>query len=76
MSGTARRLDKVDWSDPLSYVREMYDVPAFVGTRVRTYSGQEGEIVGGDHQYVLVTLDDHEGPSRYHPTWRMEYLGA
>jgi hypothetical protein len=69
-------LDRVDWSDELSYVRESYGVPAFIGRRVLTYSGQEGTIIGGDHQYVLVTLDGHERPSRYHPTWHMEYLST
>lgn len=69
-------LDFVDWDDPLSYVRAAYGVPAYEGRRVTTYSGEQGEIVGGDHQYVLVRLDGHETASRYHPTWRMEYHEA
>ncbi len=65
-------IDNVDWDDPLSYVREMYHVPAYVGRRVVTHAG-EGEITGGDGQYLLVRIDGRLIDDRFHPTWRMQY---
>lgn len=68
-------IDRVDWSDPLSYVREMYGVPARVGMRVLV-DGHDGEIVGGNGQYVVVKSPDYAQPIHCHPTWRMEYVNA
>lgn len=65
-------LDRVDWSDPLSYVREMYGVPAEVGRAVR-FNGEEAEIVGGEGQYVWIVLGEEREPLLVHPTWHMDY---
>lgn len=78
-SGTAlpRRyaLDNVDWSDPTSYVREMYGVPAKVGGRI-VLNGMAGVIEGGDGARLRVRIDSHPewGAISAHPTWRMEYV--
>ena len=69
-------LDRVDWSDPLSYIRERYKVPADVGRRVTIYTGERGMIVGGDGGHLLVRVADalHDHPVvRLHPTWKIEY---
>ena len=69
-------LDNVDWSDPLSYIRERYGVPADKGRRVTIYSGERGVIVGADNGHLLVRVADalHDHPTVYlHPTWEIEY---
>lgn len=67
-------IDRVDWSDPLSYVREMYGVPANVGQRVRFLGRHDGEVVGADRQYVRIRLDEGGEVLTVHPTWQMEYV--
>lgn len=69
-----RALDRVDWSDPLSYVRAMYCVPAEVGRRIR-FAGGHGTIIGASGQYLRVALDDDREPVLLHPTWSVTYLG-
>lgn len=66
-------IERVDWSDPLSYVREMYGVPADVGRRIR-YCGQDASIVGGDGGYLVAAIDGEDSAVLLHPTWRVEYL--
>ena len=68
-------LDRIDWNDPLSYVREMYGVPATVGQRIR-FRGNEGVIVGGDGQYIVADLGGDREPFLLHPTWEVEYVAA
>lgn len=70
MSGYA--IERVDWSDPLSYVREMYGVPAEVGMQVR-FNGEPAEIMGGEGQYIWIVLGDARDPMLVHPTWHIEY---
>lgn len=66
-------IDNVDWNDPLSYVREMYGVPAHVGRKV-LFNGEPAEIMGGERQYVWIVMGDEREPILVHPTWHMEYL--
>lgn len=70
-------LDRVDWSDDLSYVREMYRVPARVGGRI-VLNGMTGVIEKGAGAHLRVRIDSHPewGAIWAHPTWRMEYLNA
>lgn len=69
-------IERVNWLDPLSYVREMYRVPAIVGRSVTIWTGERGVIVGGDGQYIRVRVSDplHDNPEVIlHPTWRITY---
>jgi hypothetical protein len=66
-------LDRVDWNDPFSYIREMYGVPAAKGARI-TYCGDPGTIISAEHQYLWVDLDRRDDPLMIHPTWEVEYL--
>jgi hypothetical protein len=61
----------------LEYVRETYQVPAFVGARVRYTGGKEsveGTILGERAGMIRVRLDGHKRSYNFHPTWEMEYL--
>ena len=49
------------------YIRDYYDVPAYVGVRV-TYKGREGVIVGSEGPYIKVKLDGDKYAGVYHPT--------
>jgi hypothetical protein len=62
----------VDWSDPLSYVREMYGVPAEVGRKV-TFNGEPAEIHGAEGQYLWIVLGEEREPMLVHPTWHIDY---
>lgn len=66
-------IERVDWSDPVSYVREMYGVPAEVGRRV-LFNGEPAEITGGDGHYLQIVLGTAREPMRVHPTWHLDYL--
>lgn len=66
-------IERVDWRDPLSYVREMYAVPAEVGRRV-LFNGEPAEIMGGEGQYVWIVRGEERNPMLVHPTWHMDYL--
>lgn len=71
---TRYALDNVDWSDDLSYVREMYGVPAKEGMRVK-YNGNFGMILRGEGPYIVVRLEEGDRePVMLHPTWRIDYL--
>lgn len=69
-----RLLDQVDWTDPLSYVRTMYGVPATLNGRV-FYNGHAGTIIGVEGHYLRVALDEGERePILIHPTWKVTYV--
>lgn len=61
--------------DCYDYVRRYYNVPAYVGVRVRA-EGKEGVIVEakGSQQYVHIKLDGQKHAHPYHPTSGIEYL--
>jgi len=76
VSAAARQgyaLDRVDWNDPLSYVREMYGVPAALNGRV-FFNGDPGTIIGAEGQYLLVRPEDGREPLLLHPTWKVTYV--
>lgn len=61
----------------LEYVRETYQVPAYVGGRVRYTGGKEpieGTITGERAGMIRVRLDGHKRGCNFHPKWEMEYL--
>jgi hypothetical protein len=61
----------------LEYVRETYQVPAFVGARVRYTGGKEpieGTIIGERAGMIRVRLDGQKRSYNFHPKWEMEYL--
>lgn len=68
-------LDRVDWNDPFSYIREMYGVPAREGSRV-TFIGAPATVVGTEGHYLVIHPDDDREPIIVHPTWRIEYADA
>jgi len=61
--------------DCYDYVRRYYNVPAYIGVRVRV-GGKEGVIVDakGSQQYVHIRLDGQKHANPYHPTDGIEYL--
>ena len=59
--------------DPLQYVRDYYQVPAYVGMRVSVY-GKTGVIVGGNGPYIRIHLDGQKHDGNYHPTDGVTYL--
>jgi hypothetical protein len=67
------RLDSVDWSDPLSYVREMYSVPAYVGERVR-FNGEDAEVMGGEGARIWIVRGEEREPLLVHPTWHIDWF--
>ncbi|MCR3719154.1 MULTISPECIES: hypothetical protein [Prauserella salsuginis group] len=58
----------------IDYIRRHYDVPAKRGGRIRDYQGRTGTITGTADANLTVRLDGDHHPSRYHPTWQIEYL--
>ena len=58
--------------DPLQYVRDYYQVPAYKGVRVTVY-GKSGLIVGGDGPYIRVKVDGQKHAGNYHPTDGVTY---
>lgn len=62
----------------MQYIREACRVPAKRGGRVM-YSGDGnrrlGTITRADGAYLLIRLDGEKDSHRYHPTWKLEYLG-
>jgi hypothetical protein len=60
--------------DHLAFVRRCYQVPAFLGVRVRVFDGREGAIVSCCGTYVHVLIDGDEEEAPYHPTWKITYL--
>jgi len=61
----------------LEYVRETYQVPAYVGRRVRYTGGKEpvdGTITGERAGMIRVRLDGHKRSYNFHPKWEIEYL--
>lgn len=63
-------------STPYSYVRSYYNVPAYVGVRVRA-GDRAGVIVKPrrDDQYVYIQFDgETKASGPFHPTDRIEYL--
>lgn len=68
MSATNRLPDCYD------YVRRYYNVPAYIGVRVRV-GDKEGVIVKatGSQQYVYIRLDGQKHANPYHPTDGIEY---
>lgn len=64
--------------DCYEYVRNYYQVPAFIGARVRVRD-REGVLVNHrpSDQYVYILLDgDTKARGPYHPTDGIEYLGV
>jgi hypothetical protein len=62
--------------DCYDYVRGYYNVPAYVGVRVK-FNGREGVLVDhrGAGQYVWILFDGDKGSrGPYHPTDAIEYL--
>ncbi len=60
---------------PGSYVRDLYQVPAFLNGWV-DFEGKRARIVGFDGQYLLARyLDPHSSTVRLHPTW-VDYLDS
>jgi hypothetical protein len=61
----------------LEYVRDTYQVPAYVGRRVR-FTGYkepiEGTIVGERAGMIRVRPDGLTRSFNFHPTWKIEYL--
>lgn len=57
----------------LEYIRRVYEVPAYVGFKVR-YQGFPGVITGAVEAYLLIKLDGDTMPRRFHPTWEMRYF--
>ena len=57
----------------LKYIRNYYNVPAFIGAAVRYMETSDGVIVGAYGSYLLVDLGEGEALP-YHPTWELEYL--
>lgn len=68
------RPNEVDCYD---YVRRYYNVPAYIGVRVKV-GGKEGVIVkaSGSQQYVHIRLDGQKHANPYHPTDGIEYRTA
>lgn len=58
-----------------SWIRDRYNVPAFVGRRV-VFDAQPGVIVSLYGGSIHVRLDATKRVVPVHPTWRMEYLDA
>jgi len=66
-----------EMSVALEYVRETYQVPAYVGARVRYTGGKypmDGTITGERAGMIRVRLDGHKRAYNFHPKWEMEYL--
>lgn len=61
--------------DCYDYVRRYYNVPAYVGVRVKV-GGKEGILVAAksDLHYVHIRLDGEKHSHPYHPTYEIEYL--
>jgi hypothetical protein len=61
----------------LEYIRNIYGVPAFKGSRIR-YSGDglrwDGTIIGGRGPYIRVHFEGKKYSGILHPTWEVEYL--
>lgn len=66
-------LDNVDWKDPLSYVREMYGVPAHEGAKI-TFNGEPAEVMGGEGAHVWILLGEEREPLLVHPTWHIDWF--
>ncbi|MCP4696708.1 MAG: hypothetical protein GY862_07655 [Gammaproteobacteria bacterium] len=63
--------------DELRFIRDCYDVPAYVGKRILyKYENKKGTINGkvSDTSYLSVTLDGETHERVLHPTWEIEYL--
>jgi len=60
----------------LEYIRQYYQLPAYVGQRVCYRGNFTGTITGGSGPYIKITFDgvDEEDTGRYHPDWEMVYL--
>lgn len=61
-------------TEPCSYVKKTYNVPADLGRRV-VVNGKHGIIVADRGQYIGIEYD--EQPSvihNCHPTWEVQYL--
>ena len=58
--------------DPLTYIRETYGVPAYVGARIK-FEGRAGVIDGAYGAYLNVRLKGGKRNIRLHPTWHVEY---
>lgn len=63
-------------SEAYDYVRNYYNVPAYIGVRVRV-GGREGTLVDPRYrdQYIYIRFDgDSRVSGPYHPTDGIEYL--
>lgn len=61
-------------SIPGSYVRDLYQVPAYLNGWIR-FEDKSGRIVGFDGQYLLAQFGDDSTTTRLHPTW-VDYVAA
>jgi hypothetical protein len=62
--------------EALEYIRNRYQVPAYLGVKVIVFDGRKGEIVGAEGGYLLIKVDDNPNTGRYHPTWKIKYQAA
>lgn len=58
----------------LEYIRKRYGVPAKRGMRVIA-DGMPGVITSFKDSHICVRLDGDRRSHKWHPTWRMIYLG-
>lgn len=64
-------------ADCYDYVRRYYNVPAYVGMRVRVGGKKLGVIVesdGAQRQYIKIQLIGEPRPYLYHPEYGIEYI--
>lgn len=57
----------------IEYIRNFYNVPAKIGTRVK-YEGKLGTIKGTKNAYLKILLDGEKKTKCYHPTYNIEYI--
>lgn len=65
--------------DPLEYIRDTYQVPAYLGVRIRFCPREggavdEGVICGSHNAHLKVKMDVGGGVCFFHPTWNITYI--
>lgn len=58
--------------DPLQYVRDYYNVPAYTGMHV-VVDGKKGIITGASGPHVMIKLEGAKHALPYHPTDGITY---
>jgi hypothetical protein len=66
-------IDNVDWKDPLSYVRNMYSVPAYPGAKI-TFNGEPAEVIGAEGAHIWIVRGEEREPLLVHPTWHIDWF--